>query len=158
MTKVVFVFCGNGVGREELEAQCEGLPNVRFLDLQPKEELGTLLEAADIHLLPQHPGAADLCMPSKLTNILASGRPVVATCEERSEVGRAVRDRGLIVPHGDEQAFVDAVLNLAQDEELRVRLGDNARAYAEQHLSRDQILTAFQAEACNGAGHPKRAG
>ena len=31
---------------------------------------------ADIHLLPQR--AADLVMPSKLTGMLASGRPVVA--------------------------------------------------------------------------------
>jgi len=45
----------------------------------PAERLGELLTCADIHLLPQRADAADLVMPSKLTGMLASGRPVVAT-------------------------------------------------------------------------------
>ena len=57
-----------------------GLPNVRLLPLQPSERLSELLGMADIHLLPQSPDAADLVLPSKLSGMLASGRPVIATC------------------------------------------------------------------------------
>lgn len=141
---LVFVFCGNGAGREELVAQCAGLPNVRFLDLQPLERLGTLLGMANIHLLPQQADAADLVMPSKLSGMLASGRPVVATCAEGTELARVVRDRGLIVPPGDADALVGAIRELAADKELRTRLGVNARAYAQEHLSRDTVLGAFE--------------
>lgn len=141
---LVFVFCGNGAGREELVAQCDGLPNVRFLDLQPLERLGALLGMADIHLLPQQADAADLVMPSKLTGMLASGRPVVATCAEGTELARVVCDRGLIVPPGDVAALVEAIRELAADTELRARLGANARAYAEEHLSRDMVLSRFE--------------
>ncbi len=73
----MFVFCGNGAGRDALVALCAGLSNVRFLDLQPVERLSELLAMADIHLLPQRADAADLVMPFKLTGMLASGRPVV---------------------------------------------------------------------------------
>jgi len=55
-------------------AQCAGLPNVRFMDLQPLERLGELLSFADIHLLPQRADAADLVMPSKETLIKSSLR------------------------------------------------------------------------------------
>jgi colanic acid biosynthesis glycosyl transferase WcaI len=79
VSDVVFVFCGNGAGRDDLLAQCAGLSNVRFLDLQPAERLSELLAMADIHLLPQRADAADLVMPSKLTGMLASARPLVAT-------------------------------------------------------------------------------
>src|ERR1700722_18050409 len=77
---VVFVVCGDGIMKSKLERASFGLPNVRFLPLQPFENLVELLCMADIHLLPQSLGAADLVLPSKLSGMLASGRPVIATC------------------------------------------------------------------------------
>src|SRR5680860_876880 len=145
---LVFVFCGNGPGREQLETSCNHLPNVRFLDLQPPEHLGALLDMADIHLLPQQAGAADLVMPSKLTGMLASGRPVVATSAGGTEIARVVRERGVIVPPGDVDALVGAIRELAADDNMRARLGANARAYAERHLSRDVVLARFEKELC----------
>ena len=111
--KLAFVFCGNGVGRAELVTRCTGLLNVHFLDLQPLEKLGTLLATADIHLLPQRADAADLVMPSKLTGILASGRPVVATAHEGTGVAKVVAGCGVVVPPEDPNAFANAIASLA---------------------------------------------
>lgn len=142
--ELVFVFCGNGVGRAELVARCAGLPNVHFLDLQPLEKLGALLTTADIHLLPQRADAADLVMPSKLTGMLASGRPVVATAHEGTEVARVVAGCGVVVPPEDPQAFANAIAGLAADLGERARLGRAARIYAEKHLARDAVLALFE--------------
>ena len=60
------MFCGSGAGRPDLLARCQGLPNVRFLDLQPLERLPDLLATADIHLLPQRADAADLALCESL--------------------------------------------------------------------------------------------
>ena len=49
------------------------------LPLQPDAAFNELLNLADVHLIVQDPGVSDRVMPSKLTNMLASGRPVVAT-------------------------------------------------------------------------------
>lgn len=144
--EVVFVFCGNGAGRDELVAQCAGLSNVRFMDLQPLERLGELLAMADIHLLPQRADAADLVMPSKLTGMLASGRPVVATAHPETELASVVAGCGLVVEPEQPQAFADAINLLAQDAGLRARLGRAGRAYAEAHLDRDAVLSQFEAE------------
>ncbi len=141
---VLFVFCGNGPARDDLETLCDGLPNVRFLDLQPVERLAELLNMADIHLLPQQAGAADLVMPSKLTGMLASGAPVVATCAENTELALVVQDRGIVVPPDDSEALVRAILTLADDKDLRTRFGANALAYAQKHLSRGAVLAAFE--------------
>jgi len=64
------------------------LANIIFLPLQPLERLPAMLSAADTHLVIQKTGAADLVMPSKLTNILAVGGVAVATAEAGSELGR----------------------------------------------------------------------
>ncbi|ADL55318.1 glycosyltransferase WbuB [Gallionella capsiferriformans] len=143
---IVFVFCGNGAGRTDLVLQCKGLPNVRFMDLQPLERLGELLSFADIHLLPQRADAADLVMPSKLTGMLASGRPVVATANMDAELANVVAGCGLVVEPEQPQAFFDAINTLARDAALRDRLGAAGRSYAVAHLDRDAVLGRFEAE------------
>lgn len=155
---VHFVFCGNGVGRAELQQQCGGLPNVRFLDLQPAEKLSELLASADVHLLPQRADASDLVMPSKLTGMLASGKPVVATAVAGSELEAVVRPCGIVVEPGDARAAADAVLTLARDPDLAARLGRQGADHARRHLSRDAILTRYVArfETARSGGTPCR--
>lgn len=85
---LLFVICGEGSERQTLRTQAQALGNVRFVPLQPLERLNALLKLADIHLLPQRADAADLVMPSKLTGMLASGRPVVATAQPDTQVGK----------------------------------------------------------------------
>lgn len=150
--RLLFVFCGNGAGRAELMAQCAGLPNVRFLDLQPLEKLGAMLASADIHLLPQRADAADLVMPSKLTGMLASGRAVVATAHVGTEVARVVEGCGLVVPPENPNAFADAIAALADDAVLRERYGVSARRYAEENLEKEAVLRRFEAQLLKLAG------
>ncbi|MBO9650008.1 MAG: glycosyltransferase WbuB [Variovorax sp.] len=139
-----FVFCGNGAGRADLAKRCEKLANVRFLDLQPMERLGDLLGLADIHLLPQRADAADLVMPSKLTGMLSSGRPVVAGARPETELGQVTAKCGIAVPPDDPKSFADAVLSLASQPERRRELGILARAYAEENFDRDAVLRQFE--------------
>lgn len=143
---IYFVFCGSGSGRLGLEALAVGLPNVRFLDLQPAERLGELLNSADIHLLPQRSDAADLVMPSKLTGMLASGRPVVATAHLGTEVACVVEACGIVVEPENPEAFSNAILQLSSDPALRARLGAAGRSYAESSLDRDAVLSRFDKE------------
>lgn len=140
-----FLFCGNGSGRADLEAMAEGLGNVRFLDLQPLENLGELLQTADIHLLPQRADAADLVMPSKLTGMLASGRPIVATAHQGTEVAQVVEGRGVVVPPEDSSAFSVAIQQLAESDERRRKFGSAAQQYAVENLGRDSVLSTFEA-------------
>jgi colanic acid biosynthesis glycosyl transferase WcaI len=147
--RVMFVFGGNGSGRADLETRCAGLPNVRFLDLQPLERLNDWLGLADVHLLPQRVDAADLVMPSKLTGMLASGRPVLATAHAETELGRVVAHDavcGLVVPPEDPAGMANALRSLAADPARRAELGANARRYAEQELSQDMILRRFESQ------------
>ncbi len=139
-----FVFCGNGAGRAGLMAQCASLSNVRFMDLQPVDRLGDLLGLADIHLLPQRADAADLVMPSKLTGMLSSGRPVVAGARPETELGQVAGQCGIAVAPDDATAFAAAVVSLATQPELRRELGIRARAFAEQRFDRDAVLAQFE--------------
>ena len=144
-----FVFCGNGVGRAELLAQCQGIPNVRFLDLQPAARLPDLLAMADIHLLPQRADAADLVMPSKLTGMLASARPVVGTAHAGTELANVVQLCGIVVPPEEPAAMTRAVLALAANKIWRDQLGQAGLQYALNQIDRESVLRRFEAMLVN---------
>lgn len=137
---VIFILCGDGVIKPQLESASVGLENIRFIPLQPFEKLGQLLGLADIHLLPQSPEAADLVMPSKLSGILASGRPVIATCKPSTEIAKVVSQCGLVVAPEDSYALANAIERLLDDHKARLLLGIQARQYAEVNLARDSVL------------------
>lgn len=146
---LAFVFCGDGLSKEDMVRRCEGLPNVRFLPLQPVERLNDLLGLADIHLLPQRADAADLVMPSKLTSMLASGKAVIATAAPGTELANVVEKSarcGLIVPPENAAALVLAIQALAADPERRAAMGLNGRAYAIRELDREIVLQRFEQE------------
>jgi colanic acid biosynthesis glycosyl transferase WcaI len=137
---VVFVVCGDGLMKPALETAVAGLPNVRLLPLQPAERLAELLGMADIHLLPQSSDAADLVLPSKLSGMLASGRPVIATCRPDTEISEIVSQCGLVVAPQDSAALALAVSRLADDTTMRLELGRRAREFAESNFERDAVL------------------
>ena len=143
---IQFVFCGDGSYRDVLAKASTHLRNVHWLPLQPLERLNDLLNLADIHLLPQCAGVADLMMPSKLTGILASARPVVTTAAAETQLAMAVQNCGIRVPAHDGAAFADAIARLAEDAALRTQLGQEARRYAEANLDKEKILASFEQE------------
>lgn len=143
-TPVHFVLCGAGPMRAELERRLGGRANVSLLPLQPAEEMNDLLNLADLHLLPQQAGASNFALPSKLGPMLASGRPVVAQCDDHSQVRDAAGFGGKVVPPGDATALADAIRDLALDPERRRQLGQAARVFAAVHLERDRIIARYE--------------
>ncbi len=142
--RVHFIFCGDGAMRPQLEQAVAGLSNVTMLPLQPASSLNDLLNAADVHLLPQRADAADLVMPSKLTGMLASGRPVIATAAKGTQVATAIQGCGIAVEPGDMAGVIDAVSTLVGSAALRREMGVNARIHAVEHLGKDRVLERFE--------------
>ncbi len=152
--RIHFLFCGDGAFRPRLEELVAHRPNVTMLPLQPLERLNYLLNTADIHLLPQRASAADLVMPSRLSAMLASGRPVIATAHEGTQVAMVVEGRGLTVPAEDPDALHTAVLQLVDNKDLRLRLGRAAREYAVEHLGKQRVLEQFECDLNAAVAHP----
>lgn len=142
---IVFVICGEGPNRAALEQQAAGLANVQLHDLQPAADMGAMLALADLHLLPQIAGAADLVLPSKLTNMLASGRPVVATTEPGTGLYAEVDGCGLATAPGDAAALATAIATLADDPQRRAALGQAAAGRAAERWQQRAIIARTRA-------------
>jgi len=144
-----FVICGSGANKKKIKSRAQEmkLGNVQFLPLQPLEKLAPMLSATDIHLVIQKAGAADLVMPSKLTNILAVGGVALATAEVDSELGQlAVGDDACLYRCDPESTdlLVDAISRLSIDQVLRAKLGKAAKVYALAHVDKVHVLKAFE--------------
>ncbi|MFZ5779750.1 MAG: glycosyltransferase family 4 protein [Pseudomonadota bacterium] len=144
---IEIVLRGNGSRGSALAAEVNRrhLRNIRFTELQPNEALGPALAAGDIHLVPQNPAAAAFAVPSKVFNIMAVGRPFVATALPGSVLWTLQRESEafLCVPPGDPGAFADAVIRLADDAHLRSELGRRGRAFVELNYAKSRVLGAF---------------
>ena len=138
--KLIFLLCGEGPAKKRLKASAINLKNVRFYPLQPIDKFNELLNLADIHLLPQRADVEDLVMPSKLTNMMASARPVVTTAQEGSQVANVVSHCGIVVPPNNIDELVNAIQILAKNKLLRKELGEKGREYAITNWSQDNVL------------------
>ena len=141
-----FIMAGSGGAYQRLRAQAADIPNMRWLALQPTERLNDFLNLADIHLLPQKADAADRVMPSKLTGMVASGRPVIATALPDTQVATVLAHAGIVVPPDDIDAFVAAIQHLGTDPKQRHNLGAAGRTYATEVLEHDNVLAGFEQE------------
>ena len=143
---IQFVICGDGAARETLRNKAADIRNLRFHPLLPVGRLNELLSTADIHVLPQRKDAADLVMPSKLSGMLASGRPVIATAFPGTELSEVISQVGILVPPENPHQLAEAIQKLARQPELRIELGQRGRVYAVEHWSKEHVLNKFLKE------------
>lgn len=123
---VRFALVGDGPARRELEIAFDGLPAV-FSGTRRGEELTAAYASADALVFPSTTETLGLAM----LEALSSGLPVLAARAGASD--EVVEDNvsGLLYEPGDTGALVEAVRRIVEDEDLRGRLSEGARAAAE---------------------------
>ena len=107
--EIVFVVAGEGPLKVYMAEQAVALPNLRLLPFQPEARFSDFLGLADLHVLPQEAGTADLLLPSKLGGMLASGRPIVVTTEAGTELAEFLGETCRRTPPGDGAALAAAI-------------------------------------------------
>jgi colanic acid biosynthesis glycosyl transferase WcaI len=142
---VRFVLMGDGVERPVVEAAATGVTRVQLLPSQPSEEYQSILQAADVLLVNEHPGVREMALPSKLTSYFASGRPVLAASNDDGATAAELRRAaaGVLVAPGRPEELLHAVRALAADEELGRSLAAAGDRYRRTVLSLEGAGRAF---------------
>jgi colanic acid biosynthesis glycosyl transferase WcaI len=144
---ILFLIVGNGVAKASLEKKAQDLKlnNVRFMPFQPHEDLPWLRAASNVQVSLYKNGAANESFPSKVYEIMASGRPLLASSDSGSGVESLVKtaECGVCVRPGSAKHLADAILKLHDDPALWAKMGQRGRRYAEQNYSKQVAVTRY---------------
>jgi len=144
--RIQFLLIGEGHYREALAEKLKekNLENVRLLPLQAKERLPEVLASADAGVVMETRRMANLSMPSKILNLMACGRPLIAVTAPQTALGLLVAEKkcGVVVTPGNADLLALAVLNLSGSFTMAPSMGAAAREYIEKEADRRRLLCA----------------
>ncbi len=135
-SNVALRLAGDGPLRARVEAAAGN--SVEVIGSVP--DLVPHMEWADVLLLPSLTEG----LPGVAVEASASGLPVVAA--EVGGVGEVVIDgvTGFLVPPGEVDGFVAAVVRLIEDRELRLKMGKAARNRAREHFRLESSVDDYE--------------
>lgn len=141
---VVFLVVGEGVKKDALLLQAGGLEQVIFLPFQPRTSMPEMFAAADLGLVTLNANSSPFSMPSKVFNIMASGRPVMAITPPGSEVAELLKTAQCGINVGNPEIFAQKILEIKGDPMLMNRWGGNGRSYMVEYFSRKKCLDLYE--------------
>jgi len=139
LASVHLIVVGGGEQRDELIARAAALgiaDRVHFLG--PRRDLGNLLAAMDVFVMPSLWEG----LPLSLVLAMGAGLPSVATAV--AGIPEVVNDgvTGVLVPAGDPVALGGALARLFGDQRLRRQIGEAARAAVLPRFGVDQYVAS----------------
>ncbi len=147
LSNVRFTFVGDGAKRGwiEREAARNSLANVRVMGYRPRSELSNSLGDCDVAAISFVRGMSGVSVPSRMYNVLAAGRPIIAVCDDDSELALVVTEEtiGWVVAPDDLEGLVSALSEAAQSPELVLERGRTARRVAEERYSEEIIMQSY---------------
>lgn len=104
------------------------------------------VNAADLVVIAFQEGMAGVSVPSRMYNVMAAGKPILAVAESHSELACAVLEEriGWVVTPNDVDALATAIMHAAamlQDELLA--MGARAREAAVSRYSKPPVIAAY---------------
>jgi glycosyltransferase involved in cell wall biosynthesis len=113
-----------------LIAQLKVPEDVIFTGSCPPELVSRYLALADLCVLPFDDGVT--AKRGSFVCALQHGLPIITTKSEHPPVGLIDRHNAILVEPGDVEALADAIVELAENEDLRARLSSGALVLAKQ--------------------------
>jgi colanic acid biosynthesis glycosyl transferase WcaI len=144
-----FLFIGSGAKRAWLECAVREhhLANVTILPHRPRSDQQNFINACDVGVVSLVPGMTGVAVPSRMYNILAAGKPLLAIVGEDSEAACVVREEqvGWVAPPGQPDRIVQAILAAQAHPQRLSEMGARARSAAETKYSLDRVLEGYLA-------------
>jgi glycosyltransferase involved in cell wall biosynthesis len=144
--RIRFVLLGDGSQRVSLQATGAGVRVLEFLLPLSEEEFPAALGAADVLLVNELPGVAQMALPSKLTSYFNSGKPILAATDAAGFTAGelAAAGAGVCVPADRPDLLLSEALRLGADRALSAHLGNAGRRYCDDVLSEDAALDRYE--------------
>lgn len=138
---ISFYIVGSGVNEENLKkyAREHELGNMKFVGMQPPEDVADLYQAADINVIPLQGGLIYAALPSKTADCLIAHKPIITCVDEESRFADIVKKFGFINTSPENpDALKNAIIQVA---EKKRKMGDFSLLHA--LFDRDKNVTKY---------------
>ena len=100
---------------------------------------------ADVCIISCMPGTGKSGMPSKTWTIMAAGTTIVASFDLQSEMDKTIQEAkcGYCVESEHAEELVEGIVKLQKNPKLLKEMGQNARKYAESHISKNLSVAKY---------------
>ncbi len=146
--EVIFLIVGEGIKKELLIKRATGLKldNVIFMPLQPRAIYFDILRASDACLVPLMKSYTSPTSPSKMSEIMACAKPIIANVPYDSDVYNIIKRAkcGIWVESENPEAMIQAILKLKDDTEFSEVLGKNGKDFAEKNLTLKSVVDEYE--------------
>lgn len=111
----------------------------------PGPELADTLNTCDVAVISFVSGMAGISVPSRMYNVMAAGKPLIALADENSELALVIKEEkiGWVVPPGDVDRFVAAIREARADPARLAEMGRRARLAVESKYSCEKAVNAY---------------
>ena len=137
---VHFHIFGDGMYKERLQHEAEGLSNISFWPMQPSELAPSIYAMADVNVIPLAPNIYRTALPSKTATCIACGKPIVFCIGRESKLLNILEQNGLcaFVPSDDAKCLAESVLNLKKSLKDRTFLDEKFHQYFEREKNSNE--------------------
>lgn len=128
------------------QKQARNLENLTILDPLPFEEFRDGLNACNIAIISFSSGMSGISVPSRMYNVLAAGKPLMAVCDNDSELAAVVREEGIgwVIAPGRPDLIVSALREAKAHPGCLRSMGERARKAAETKYTKAHVLEIYQ--------------
>lgn len=144
--EIRIMLVGDGMEKPQLKADAEerGLDNVLFVDAVPKDQVSQYINASDVcTAVLMRNETFKTVYPNKVFDYMCCNRPILIGIDGVARKLVEDADAGVFVEPENPQAFVDALIKLRDDPEVRQRMGEAGRTYAAEHYSREGMAQKY---------------
>lgn len=136
---VKLLIVGDGAELEGLRAAAarDGLSNVRFTGMVPRDQVPAILAATDLALVTLKPSEVfKTVLPSKMFEAMAAKCAIVLAVQGEARATLERAGAGVAVTPGDADALSRAITDLAADQERRARMATAGSEFVAREFSR----------------------
>ena len=145
---ITFLMVGDGVKKEYLIRKSKELEldNIVFMPLQPRNDYFEILYASNACLVPLKKQFTSPTAPSKMLEIMACSKPIIANVPYNSDVHTIISKAGcgIWVEPENPKVLSRAILKLYENKDSAYRLGEKGRKLAEE-LSLTACMDKYEA-------------
>ncbi len=140
-----FLLVGQGseVPRLNAEIANRALTNIAIHPAVSQKEYSAMLSEFDVGMIALDGNLKTHNFPGKMLGYMYFSKPILATINPKNDLSNILdgADAGLTCFAGDDEKFYEHALRLAEDRELRMRMGKNARILLENTFSSEKAAS-----------------